>query len=120
LKELTERLVREFYYAHSAQEKTGKNRDKGTEKVDAMPIAAVVADCAFEASSFCHARLHAPQRFLVLGRLYRLVVADFSSLLLIPFHGLPPVLLRWFAVGVWHTTTTAASSGCRLLEPHTC
>lgn len=29
--------MREFYYQHSALEKTGKNRHKGTDRVDAMP-----------------------------------------------------------------------------------
>ncbi len=30
--------TRSFYYRHSALEKTGKNRDRGTSRVDAMPV----------------------------------------------------------------------------------
>lgn len=39
---VVEQRLRTFYYAHSALEKTGQNRDKGTSRVDAMPIAAVL------------------------------------------------------------------------------
>lgn len=39
---ILEQKTREFYYAHSAIEKTGKNRDKGTTRVDAMNFAEVL------------------------------------------------------------------------------
>lgn len=37
-----EREMRDFYYQHSALEKTGSNAQNGTAKVDAMPIAQVL------------------------------------------------------------------------------
>ena len=37
-----EQKAREFYFAHSALEKTGKNRSKGTTRVDAMQFAEVL------------------------------------------------------------------------------
>ena len=34
--------LRAFYYKHSALEKTGKNRDNGTSRVDAMPVGELI------------------------------------------------------------------------------
>lgn len=42
LKSLTIKEMKEFYYARSSMEKTGKNRDKGTSRVDAMEAGAVL------------------------------------------------------------------------------
>jgi ABC-type ATPase with predicted acetyltransferase domain len=39
---VVEGRLRTFYYAHSALEKTGQNRDKGTSRVDAMPIGQIL------------------------------------------------------------------------------
>lgn len=41
-REILEQRCRDFYYSVSAQEKTGNNRGKGQDKVDAMPIRSVI------------------------------------------------------------------------------
>ena len=42
LRQKADRQMREWYYAHSTVEKTGGNRNRGTGKVDSMPIASVL------------------------------------------------------------------------------